>query len=107
MSETGTKENVSAALAAADPAVLQMLAEDLPAQLRDVREYLARADAISAAAVVHTIAGSAAYCRLTRLHSTSLALENALNKKADQTALVEEFCKEVDNVLQMLESTTI
>ncbi len=79
--------SIKAALDALEPDIREMLVEDLPAQLRDIDQLLVRGDLTAARDVVHTLHGSAAFCRLEDLREAADALESALIAKDEQPRL--------------------
>jgi HPt (histidine-containing phosphotransfer) domain-containing protein len=86
-----------------DPAVRAMLAEDLPEQAESIRNALARNDLVTAISTVHSLHGSAAFCRLDALRESSARLEAELKKKEKNAETISAFESDVKRVLHALE----
>lgn len=67
-----------AALRKLDATVQEMLAEDLPAQLQAARLAARAGNADAAMAEVHSIRGSAGFCKLERLYEAASQAEEFL-----------------------------
>lgn len=61
-----------------DAAVQAMLAEDLPAQLAAAQQAVQAGSVEDAIAEIHSIRGSAAFCKLDRLHRAATNAEDCL-----------------------------
>lgn len=85
-----------------DPAVSAMLREDLPKQLQQIESSLHSNELGNARDLVHSVHGSAAFCKLNELRDTAARLENALlnNNKNDQ--LVHAFMLEAKKIIAAL-----
>lgn len=64
-----------------DPAVIEMLLEDLPVQHRLFQRALTKGDYNTARQQVHSIAGAAAFCQFTALADAARAIELHLHKE--------------------------
>lgn len=86
-----------------DGEVRGMLIEDLPKQLRQFEACITRADWSAARDVVHTISGSASFCRLRALHESAQILESSLDAGRSDSQQIIEFNNKIKEVLQLLE----
>lgn len=86
-----------------DPAVRTMLAEDLPEQAEGIRNALARNDFAAAINIVHSVHGSAAFCRLDALRESAARLEAELKQNEKNAETISAFENNVSRVLHALE----
>ena len=86
-------------LAALDPAVRAMLAEDLPQQATGIRNALSQDDLATAISLVHSVHGSAAFCRLDALRESAARLETELKHNEKNAELISAFESNVSSVL--------
>lgn len=93
-------------IARLDPAVRDMLHEDLPGQLRTVHEALQADDLENAAKAVHVIHGSAAFCKLETLRLAARQLEDSLQNNQKNAELIGTFEDHLHEVLQRLKRET-
>lgn len=89
-----------------DPPVRQMLAEDLPAQLAALRNALEQDRLETARQVVHTVRGSASFCKLQQLREAAAALEQSLLDEQEDTEITTAFTESVQRVIHALEAIT-
>lgn len=86
-----------------DPAVRAMLAEDLPDQAECIRSALARNNLAAAINIVHSVHGSAAFCRLDALRESAARLEAELKNDEKNAESISAFENDVSRVLHALE----
>lgn len=86
-----------------DDAVRMMLREDLPVQLSAVHSAIAQGDLVQAASNVHTIHGSAAFCRLESLRQAAATLEQSLKQNEKNAEQIRAFDNHVNAVLRLLD----
>ena len=89
-------------IAALDTAVRAMLTEDLPQQAAGIREALSQNDLATAASLVHSVHGSAAFCRLDALRESAARLETDLKNNQKNADLINAFETDLANVLHAL-----
>jgi len=96
-------EVTSIAISALDPAVRAMLAEDLPQQMAAIRTALFEGSLGAAAEMVHSVHGSAAFCRLDALRESAAQLETDLKRNEKDAESISAFERNVSSVLHALE----
>lgn len=104
---THSAESTEQLVLPVDPAVRGMLAEDLPRQLREIREAVRR-DALAAAAdVAHSVQGSAAFCGIELLRTAARELESGLRQHINNKEAFLAFEREITRVLHALEQSDL
>jgi|GEM_PF-3236015 len=93
-----TQDGLHAALAALQPEIRQMLAEDLPVEARGCTEAFAAQRWGQLRELVHRIKGTAQFCRLEALHAICLRIEekagaDAAPERTDMEALSAEVAR--------------
>lgn len=86
-----------------DPVVREMLVQDLPVALREARAALERQDLDQARQYVHSVRGSAAFCRLQAFAEQAAQLEDALQYKKEIATQFEQFEQQLQSILRELE----
>ncbi|MBW3567190.1 MAG: Hpt domain-containing protein [Proteobacteria bacterium] len=86
-----------------DGAVRQMLREDLSAQLAAFRRALVDKRLKDARDEVHSVHGSAAFCRLESLRHAAAELEQSLNNNETNADHIRAFEINTNEVLRALE----
>jgi HPt (histidine-containing phosphotransfer) domain-containing protein len=98
-----TQDGLTAALAALQPEIRQMLAEDLPVDAERSREAFAGQRWGQLREHIHRIKGTAQFCRLEALKLICAQIEDGLasEKPPDMEAMA-QFSREVEHVLGAL-----
>ncbi|HEX4299418.1 MAG TPA: Hpt domain-containing protein [Gammaproteobacteria bacterium] len=100
-----TPDSLRAVLAALQPEIRQMLAEDLPVDLQRCRDGFAAARWGELREYVHRIKGTASFCRLEGLKGVCVRIEENLAADIPPPATdMEELTREVARVVGALES---
>lgn len=85
-----------------DPAVSLMLQEDFPKQLEIIRHSIELGHLDKAAEYVHSVRGSAGFCKLHALEKSSEELETTLNNNQGVEHAYKVFKLEITAVLERL-----
>lgn len=94
--------SISDAIAGLDPEVVAMLREDLPVQRDAAIAAMNAGDWQHARDVVHSVNGSASFCRLHELQSAATALEQELDAGQAGEALRRAFLEAIDRTMSAL-----
>ena len=96
-------DDLQAALAALQPEIRQMLAEDLPVDLQRCRDAYAAQRWGELREYVHRIKGTASFCRLEALKGVCVQIETGLaTETPPHTEAMAEFSGRVETVLAAL-----
>lgn len=88
-----------------DAAVKAMLCEDLPEQLARARQAMAQGNVEAAIAEVHSIRGSAGFCKLGHLHQAAASAETKLREQdLPERDLLDPLAAAVGTVIEILNS---
>ena len=99
---TGDIGTLQAAIDALDEQVRAMLREDLPSQRDTAIAAMDAANWSKARDIVHTVNGSASFCRLHELQSAAAALELELDRQQATTESRREFLDALERTLSAL-----
>ncbi len=96
-------DGLEAAVAALKPEIAGMLAEDLPQDLRRIRDAAGAGQWEQVRELVHQVKGSASFCRLLELKRLCEEIEAGLKAGVPPPAtLLEAFSAEINRVLAAL-----
>lgn len=99
---TGSQASIDTALEALDQEVLDMLRSDLPAQRDAITTALDAGKLQEARDIVHSVHGSASFCRLHALQSAAAALESDLDLQQDHAVSRDAFFVALETTLDAL-----
>ncbi|HEY4128699.1 MAG TPA: Hpt domain-containing protein [Gammaproteobacteria bacterium] len=100
-----TQDGLAGALAALQPEIRQMLAEDLPIDTQRSQEAFAAARWGQLREQVHRIKGTAQFCQLEALKLICARIEDGLaSEKTPDAGIMGEFTLEVERVLGALQT---
>jgi HPt (histidine-containing phosphotransfer) domain-containing protein len=99
---TGSQASIDTALRGLDPEVLDMLRSDLPHQHDAIITALNAGKLQDARDVVHSVNGSASFCRLHELQSAAAALESDLDQQREHAVSRDAFFVALEATLRVL-----